>query len=74
MSREDTLRRFETIQVDADEAQLIAENRSDFRHLAEIVLRNTWTGREQSLALTALEEALMWVNKSIALHGSPVTE
>lgn len=29
--------------------------------------------RERSLALTELESSLMWVNKAIAVHGSPLT-
>lgn len=33
---------------------------AEFRHLAESVLLMTPPGREQSLAMTALEEAAMW--------------
>lgn len=36
--------------------------------LAEIVLRNTPECREQSLALTKIEEAIMWANAGIARH------
>lgn len=28
--------------------------------------------RETSLALTRMEEALMWANKAIAVHGAPM--
>ena len=41
----------------------LAENLEDF-----VVLRCT-PSREKSLALTKLEECVMWANKSIAVHG-----
>lgn len=31
-------------------------------------------GREQSLMMTALEEALMWANKGIAIEGCTLTD
>ena len=42
-----------------------------FRDLAVQIVATTLPSREQSLALTALEEALMWANKAIAQHGTP---
>jgi len=33
------------------------------------IVRNTPPGREQSLALTALEEAVMWANAAIVRNG-----
>ena len=38
------------------------------------VLATTQPSREQSLAMTHLEEALMWSNKSVAVHESPLSE
>lgn len=38
------------------------------------VLNNTTPSREQSLALTKLEEALFWTNAAIARHESPADE
>ena len=40
--------------------------RSEFKRLAYIVLDNTPPSREQSLAFTKLEEAVMWANAAIA--------
>lgn len=45
-----------------------------FRDLAVNVVASTKPGREQSLALTALEEACMWATKAIALHGAVAKE
>lgn len=36
------------------------------KRTAELVIGETPAGREQSLALTKLEEALMWANAAIA--------
>jgi hypothetical protein len=40
--------------------------RSEFKRLAYIVLDNTPSSREQSLAFTKLEEAMMWTIAAIA--------
>lgn len=40
--------------------------RAAARTFAEIVNANTVPGREQSLAFTAIEEAMMWGNAAIA--------
>jgi hypothetical protein len=42
------------------------ENRADFLALAHRVADRIPPGRHQSLALTALQEALMWSNAAIA--------
>lgn len=42
------------------------ENRADFLALAHRVADRVPPGRHQSLALTALQEALMWSNAAIA--------
>lgn len=51
--------------VAAELMEAIAEN---FVEVAEFVQYNTPEGREQSLALTKLEEALMWARAAIARH------
>lgn len=42
------------------------EIRAAGRAFAEVLLRTTPKSREQSLAFTALEEAVMWANAAIA--------
>lgn len=43
--------------------------RDDAKKLAFLIIANTPTSREQSLAITHLEEAIMWANKAIACNG-----
>ena len=43
--------------------------RATARVLAETVMEETKTSREQSLALTAIQEAVMWANAAVAIHG-----
>jgi hypothetical protein len=45
------------------------EIRDTAKHLAELLLRRCPASRERSLALTKLEESVMWANASIARHG-----
>ena len=40
--------------------------RENAKQLAELIVQNTPTSREQSLALTKLEEVVFWANASIA--------
>ena len=47
--------------------------RSLCRELAEGICSITFTSREQSLALTAIEEAMMWANAGIARRGTPLS-
>ena len=51
-----------------NEAQLrlYEELREKVRQLASFVVRNRPNSREQSLAVTKLEEAVMWANAAIA--------
>jgi hypothetical protein len=42
------------------------ELRYQAKRLAELIVESTPDSREQSLALTALEEAVMWANAAIA--------
>lgn len=43
-----------------------------FKFLAHWVVDNTPAGREQSLALTSLQEAAMWTNAAVAVNLSPL--
>lgn len=47
--------------------------RQTMRRAAEAVVERVPAGREQSLAVTALEEAMMWANAGIA-RARPVGE
>lgn len=38
------------------------------------IIENTRSSREQSLALTKLEEAFMWASKAVAIHEIPMSE
>jgi hypothetical protein len=42
------------------------EIREASRHFAETLLQLTYSSREQSLALTKIEEAMFWANAAIA--------
>ncbi len=43
---------------------------TNFREMAEIIVRNVPPGRERETALTCLSEARMHANAGIALHGT----
>lgn len=45
------------------------EVRIQLRRTAGLVVHLTPESREQSLAITHLEEAMMWANAAIARHG-----
>ena len=47
------------------------EIRERHRELALWVLANVPNGRERALALTALQEAMMWANAGVAIHTLP---
>lgn len=51
-----------------DEAQVELYNRirMEAKHLAGFIVAHTPSSREQSVAITKLEEAVMWANASIA--------
>jgi hypothetical protein len=48
------------------------ELRHDFIHVAEMVIRKVPAGRERSLALTSLQDALMWSNAGVAINLAPI--
>jgi hypothetical protein len=67
MSYQDIDRRFDHHPPkDADTIQLHTITRSKAKDLAEYFEAALPEGREKALALTKLEEALMWANASIA--------
>lgn len=53
----------------AGQPALYEEIRTKARELALFIAERTPTSREQSLALTKLEEAVMWANAGIARNG-----
>ena len=50
----------------ADQPSRYVQLRDNARMLAELIQMLTPKSREQSLALTSLEEAVMWANAAIA--------
>lgn len=49
--------------------ELYAELRSEAKALARRIVQTVPAGREQSLALTNLEQSIMWANAGISRHG-----
>lgn len=47
------------------------EIREKHRKLGLWLLANVPNSRERSLALTALQEAMMWANAAVAIHTKP---
>lgn len=44
--------------------------RAEAKSLAHTILSNTPKSREQSLAITSLQQAIMWANAAIAINES----
>jgi hypothetical protein len=59
-------KRFDYHAPDEEKATLHAIVRQSYKRLAENIADALPPSREQSLALTALEESLMWANACIA--------
>jgi hypothetical protein len=64
------LHRFDTLKPTVDALRDMRDMRLDFQVIATVILAVSKPSREQSLALTALEEAKFWTNQAIALHGA----
>lgn len=62
-------RRFSFHPADDDAASCHEAVRAAARGMALSVLQVTGPGREQALALTKIEEAMMWANAAIAREG-----
>jgi len=58
--------RFQHLQIDAEQKKDMADVRIEATSLLELIEAVTFPCREQSLALTKLEEAVMWANKAIS--------
>lgn len=65
----DIERRFTYHDPDKGRAERHAFVRAKAKELAELVCDACPDGRERSLALTKIEEAVMWANASIAREG-----
>ena len=57
-----------------DVVEAFKELRVAAREFGDIIFDNTEVSREQSLALTHVEEALMWATKQVAITRLPVAE
>jgi len=62
----DLAKRFTYHAPKGDQPQRYVEIRSTARALAELIVELTPPSREQSLAITALEECTFWANAAIA--------
>jgi len=63
-------RRFETNAPSTAQSIAMIRFRSLFADLSEEVIKSTKSSREQSLAITALEESKFWVNQGIIHNGA----
>lgn len=66
----DLLNRFRYHKPDEQAILRHQEARNIFHQVALLVVESTTPGREQSLALTKLEEGLFWTNAAIARMDS----
>jgi hypothetical protein len=66
---EDLTQRFETHEPSETGVQGIKTLRQEFILIAKAVDEIVPDGREKSLALTNLEQALFWANAGVARHG-----
>lgn len=57
-----------------NQPQRYTDIRNNGRSFAESILRFTPASREQSLAITKIEEAIFWANAAIARNEKEVTE
>ena len=66
IDRAEIEKRFAYVAPDQTRAPLHENTRSEYTRLAETMARVLPESREKSLAITALEESLMWANAAIA--------
>jgi hypothetical protein len=64
-------KRFDYHAPDEEKATMHAIVRDSYKRLASNIADAIPASREQSLALTALEESLMWANAAIARNPLP---
>ena len=63
-------RRFTVHEVSEETFAVMAAVRSQIKEAAAAVALHAPEGREKSLAVTALEEAVMWASKALSRPGS----
>jgi hypothetical protein len=68
MTIDEIKQRFHTHDLDAKQREDCAVLRQKYEMLADAVLARTPQSREQSLALTQLEQSAFWAIASIARH------
>lgn len=61
--------RFSTHKPTESQAERMGEVRNATKDLVSLINGNVRDGREKSLAMTALEEALFWANAGIVREG-----
>lgn len=66
--RDDIDNRFTYHPPKGEQAERYVYLREQFRYVAQEVLRQCPPSRDRSLALTKLQEAMMWANASIAIN------
>jgi len=67
---EDLVNRFSYHKPSSDEvADLYEDIRSEAKRFASFLVNNTPTGREQSIAITNLEEVVFWANAAVARNN-----
>lgn len=69
--REDIVQRFSFHPATPATGPKHDEVRLKLRGVALWVLSNVPPSRERALALTALQEAMMWTNAAVAIHTKP---
>lgn len=69
IEREELARRFTYHKPEGDQQQRYVALRDQAHDLAKLIVGSSAPSREQSLALTKLEEAIMWANAGIARNG-----
>lgn len=66
---DDLTKRFTAHEMSNDQQERAATIRSAGNYLAVVIQKNTLVGREQSLALTNIEQAVFWANAGVAREG-----
>lgn len=72
MNTEELANRFTYHPPTGTQAERYEAIRSRAHEFADFIERTTPESREQSLAMTALEEAVFWANAAIARRENPV--
>jgi len=74
MEKADLDKRFTSHAPDASKAELCSAVRNATRVAADVINTVVPEGREKSLAIKALEDAMFWGNAGIARHVDPEPE